>query len=198
MRSSWEEVAFCLFWYWDSYMTNAELAVLSLVVEEPRHGYGIESTIEARGMREWTDVGFSSIYYLLKKLEGAGLIEGRRGGESQGPSRTVYETTEAGEVALRAAVLEALSVPQRDGSGFLLGLANLPTLKPGEALEALRENQRSQSARFEYLGERRREQQPLPDHVEAMFDYSEAMLQAEIDWLAQYTTHLEREQSDEH
>jgi DNA-binding PadR family transcriptional regulator len=48
-------------------MTNAELAILSLVVEKPRHGYQIEQVIEERGMREWTEVGFSSIYYLLKK-----------------------------------------------------------------------------------------------------------------------------------
>ena len=52
-------------------MTNAELAILSLIGESPRHGYEIEQVIEARGMREWTEIGFSSIYYLLKKLEKA-------------------------------------------------------------------------------------------------------------------------------
>ena len=55
-------------------MTNAELAILSLVAEQPRHGYEIESVIEQRGMRAWTEIGFSSIYYILKKLEKAGLI----------------------------------------------------------------------------------------------------------------------------
>ena len=56
-------------------MTNAELAILSLIAEVPSHGYKIEQTIETRGMREWTEIGFSSIYYLLKKLEKAGLME---------------------------------------------------------------------------------------------------------------------------
>ena len=55
-------------------MTNAELAILSLIAERPRHGYDIEQVIEARGMREWTEIGFSSIYYLLKKLEKEGMI----------------------------------------------------------------------------------------------------------------------------
>ena len=50
-------------------MTEAELAVLSLLIETPRHRYQIEQVIEERGMREWTAVGFSSIYYLLRKLE---------------------------------------------------------------------------------------------------------------------------------
>ncbi|MGD8625667.1 MAG: helix-turn-helix transcriptional regulator, partial [Anaerolineae bacterium] len=48
-------------------MTNAELAILTLVAEAPHHGYEIEQIIQERGMREWTEVGFSSIYYLLKK-----------------------------------------------------------------------------------------------------------------------------------
>ena len=56
-------------------MTNAELAILSLIAEQPRHGYDIEQIIEARGMREWTEIGFSSIYYLPNKLEKAGLVE---------------------------------------------------------------------------------------------------------------------------
>ena len=50
-------------------MTNAEFAILSLIVEQPRHGYEIEQVIEERGMRNWTEVGFSSIYYILNKLE---------------------------------------------------------------------------------------------------------------------------------
>ena len=82
-------------------MTNAELAILSLVVEQPRHGYEIEQIIEERGMREWTEVGFSSIYYLLKKLEQAGLVVGRLDDAGPGPARRVYEATPAGNEALR-------------------------------------------------------------------------------------------------
>ncbi|MFN2222899.1 MAG: PadR family transcriptional regulator, partial [Candidatus Promineifilaceae bacterium] len=59
-------------------MTNAKLAISSLIAEEPRRDYDIEQKIiEARGMREWTEIGFSAIYSLLKKLETAGLVEGR-------------------------------------------------------------------------------------------------------------------------
>ena len=43
-------------------MTRADLAVLALVAEEPRYGYQIEGIIAKRGMREWTEIGFSSIY----------------------------------------------------------------------------------------------------------------------------------------
>ncbi|MDZ4159188.1 MAG: helix-turn-helix transcriptional regulator, partial [Anaerolineaceae bacterium] len=56
-------------------MTNAELAILSLLVERALHGYEIERIIQERGIRDWTEIGFSSIYYLLKKLKNKGLIE---------------------------------------------------------------------------------------------------------------------------
>jgi hypothetical protein len=49
---------------WESAVIIAltvSLAILSLAVEKPRHGYEMEQVIEGRGMREWTEVGFSSI-----------------------------------------------------------------------------------------------------------------------------------------
>jgi DNA-binding PadR family transcriptional regulator len=79
-----------LFYYYsisESMMTNAELAILSLVDERPRHGYEVEQVIEERGMREWTEIGFSSIYYLLKKLEREGQTRGQLGEADRGPAR---------------------------------------------------------------------------------------------------------------
>ena len=55
-------------------LTPAELTLLGLLVEKPRHGYELEEVIAERGMREWTEIGFSSIYYLLTKLRDRGLI----------------------------------------------------------------------------------------------------------------------------
>ena len=46
-------------------LTDSELLVLGLVAEMPRHGYELEQVIEQRGMREWTQIGFSSIYFVL-------------------------------------------------------------------------------------------------------------------------------------
>ena len=92
-------------------MTNAELAVLGLVAERPRHGYEIDQVIKERGMRDWTDVGFSTIYYLLKNLERDGLIEGRLEEPERGPARRVFHLTSGGRKAFQAAVLDALSVP---------------------------------------------------------------------------------------
>ena len=83
-------------------MTNAELAILGLIVEQPRHGYEVEQVIDERGMRDWTEVGFSSIYFLLNKLEKAGSILSHiEPAAGRGPSRKVYHPTQKGIQVLR-------------------------------------------------------------------------------------------------
>ncbi len=172
-------------------MTNAELAILSLIAEQPRHGYGVEQVIEERGMREWTEIGFSSIYYLLKKLEREGLIEGQLEKAERGPARKVYHLTPAGREALRAGVLNALSVPRRRYSPLQLGLADLPGIPPGEALAALQEYCDALAARLEHVQVRRESQRPLPYFVDAMFDHSITMIRAELEWITQFMSQLE-------
>ena len=176
-------------------MTNAELAILTLVGERPRHGYEIEQVIEERGMREWTDVGFSSIYYLLNKLAREGLIESRLEQAGQGPARKVYQVTAAGQEALREALLAALSVPERYPSSLLLAVGNLPVVAPGEALGALEAYRARLAERLARIRERREAQQPLPYFVDALFDYSISMIEAEMAWIERFTVQVRQETS---
>ena len=50
-------------------------------------------------MREWTDLAFSSIYYLIKKLEKAGLISASRTDDHG--RRTAYALTPEGLTVAR-------------------------------------------------------------------------------------------------
>lgn len=172
-------------------MTNAELAILSLVAEHPRHGYEIERTIEEREMRDWTEIGFSSIYYLLKKLENIGLVESHlHQPKGRGPARKVYQITPAGRKAQMAATLETLSEPQQRHTSFLLGLSNLSAVPPEQALSALRAYRDSLIERGEYVAARTNVQSPLPDFVESMFDYSLTLIQAELTWVEEFIQEL--------
>lgn len=174
-------------------MTNPELAILSLIAERPYHGYEIEQIIEERGMREWTEIGFSSIYYVLKKLEQSGWIESRlvsAGG--RGPARRVYSITDSGREAWKEGALKALAEPQRCFTPFQLGLSNLGALPPAEALAALRQYQSGLEERIKHVQSRKDQQPGLPFHVEAMFVLSLAKLQAERDWLAEFIESLEK------
>jgi DNA-binding PadR family transcriptional regulator len=175
-------------------MTNPELAVLSLIAEEPRHGYDVEKIIEARGMRDWTEIGFSSIYYLLNKLEGKELIEShlsQPGGK--GPARKVYEITDAGRQVHQEGVREALSTPKMRSSSFLLGLSNLPFLTQEESLDALKKYADEIERRLAHMLSRADEQQPLASFVAAMFAYSRTLAEAELHWINKYIKELEEE-----
>jgi DNA-binding PadR family transcriptional regulator len=174
-------------------MTDAELAILGLVVEQPRHGYEIEQVIEERGMREWTEVGFSSIYYLLKKLEREGLVEGRLEEAERGPARKVFCATPDGVEALRAGTLDALSVPKRCYSPLLLGLSHLPTVPPAEAQTALQKYRAALVHRLKNVQEGWDRQRPLPYFVDAMFDHSVTMVQTELRWVDEFLKRMEAE-----
>ncbi len=174
-------------------MTNAELAILSLVAEKPRHGYEIEQVIEERGMRDWTEVGFSSIYYLLKKLEQDGLIESQLETAARGPARRVYRATEPGRAALHEALQEALAVPKCWFPPLQLGLANLPALSHNEALDSLRRYQQALNQRLLQVRTRQKAQEPLPYFVRAQFDHSTTLIRAEIDWVKRFIRKLEEE-----
>ena len=172
-------------------MTNAELAVLSLIVERPRHAYEIESVVAERGMRDWTDLGFSSIYYLLRKMEKAGLVTGTRdAGPSKGPARVVYAPTAAGFEAWTRASLEALGSTQAQ-SPFLLGLAGLGALPADEALAAARRCLAGLEQRRAEVCQKRREQRGQAWFVDELFDYSETTLQCGRDWVAGFVERFE-------
>jgi DNA-binding PadR family transcriptional regulator len=178
-------------------MTNAELAILSLLAEQSRHGYEIEQVIEARGMREWTEIGFSSIYYILKKLEKGELIESRSEQPAgRGPARKVFYITQAGVEALQTALFEALAVPQPCYSSFLLGLGNLPGLPPHQVVIALQQYHDTLTERLTQLQTRWEKQKPLPYFVDALFDYSVIMMQAESTWVEKFIKQVE-EQHDQ-
>ena len=175
-------------------MTDAELAILSLIVQEPRHGYQVEQTIKERGMRDWAEIAFSSIYYLLAKLERKGWIIGETDtADSNGPARKVYRVTQKGLSVWRRGVLEVLSTPRRYCTPLQVGLANLSTLPRDEAVAALTEYRRQLTERESHVRanlERVRAEGRLPWHAELMFDLSLAMTQAELSWVSELVRKL--------
>ncbi len=177
-------------------MTNAEFAILSLIAEGPQHGYGLEQLIEARGMREWTEVGFSSIYYVLKKLQKDGLVTDTIGPGERGLGRRIFHITPAGVEAWRQACLEALAEPQLSFAPFMLGLGGLPALPPDEVRAALARRIAHLAAREARMAARREAQSPLPDHVEALFDFSLTLAAAERRWMEAALARLEEREDD--
>jgi DNA-binding PadR family transcriptional regulator len=164
-------------------MTEPELLVLGLVAEMPRHAYHLNQEIERRGMREWTSIGFSSVYFLLDKLETKKLVRSKSPKSEK--AKKVFTVTAAGQKALVAQTLASLGSYRRQSSSVLLGMLHWPVLTKEEALHALTARAASVSAEQIRLDEVRAERQPLPDFVEAVFDYALGQLRAEAKWIKQ-------------
>jgi len=84
---------------------SAELLILSLVEDRPRHGYDIGQLIELRS-RGALRFNVASLYPLLYRLEKRGWIRGRWVEQSGQRRRRYYRLTPAGKKVLAA---------QRDG-----------------------------------------------------------------------------------
>jgi DNA-binding PadR family transcriptional regulator len=136
-------------------------------------------------MREWTAIGFSSIYYLLKKIERKGWISGKASGSnSQGLQRTIYTITYAGLRTCREATIKTLSTPQGMPNAFLTALLNLPLLTSQQILKALSKYKQTLLKKKNELELKKEDQSPsLTLHVNLIFDYSIHAINSEIDWI---------------
>jgi DNA-binding PadR family transcriptional regulator len=174
--------------------TPAEVAILGLVNEGETHGYGINQTIEERGMRIWTTVGFSSIYAILQRLEKAGLVRSRQNNTEKLPKRKLYRITSEGKTALRNAVKLYLSEPDRPHFRVDLGVANLYLLPKEEAITCLKAYCADLRDKINALDRRVEEMQPLDLIAEAVFDHALDHRKAELHWaetlLVKYQTQL--------
>ena len=166
-------------------ITNKELAVLGLVFEEPKYGYQIEQDIEKRGMREWTEIGFSSIYYILNKLEEKKWLESHKDFDEKHLPRKVYHITQKGFDLYKKEILQRLRSPRPQSADFNLALGSLSILPPSEAIQAIRDYQtslQSQINKVEFKWDVD-SHGPMPAHVNLLFEHSLHIMKAELEWL---------------
>ena len=114
-----------------------EVVVLALLAEQPSYGYEIEAQIEQRGLNRWAEVSFSSIYYLLGKLEKAGLIDFEYQKHGRYPTRKVYHLTGEGRRMLRANLYELIGNYHPSPPPSIVGISFIHVLPKELALEAL-------------------------------------------------------------
>ena len=132
-------------------MNEREAAILGLLCEKLLYGYTIEKIIGERGMRHWTDIGFSSLYYVLKRLESRNLIVSSCRQQENKPSRKVYTITLEGEQQMSANVSSLLSQNQRIVSPFDLGVAHLQLLSTSETIACLNERIKALDNAIEHI-----------------------------------------------
>jgi DNA-binding PadR family transcriptional regulator len=169
--------------------SDSELLILGLLSEMPRHGYELEKVIEKRAMREWTNIGFSSIYYVLGKLENSGLIQADKPPNPKARKR--YDLTDKGQEVLVDQTLAALKEVQPTYPSLLLGMVHLSALTREQAIAGLHTRKDALIKELERIQDIHFEGQPLPDYVDAIFEYSIGQLKAERDWLDSTLAYME-------
>ncbi len=172
-------------------MTDAELAVLSIVAEGPIYGYRIQELVSERGLRTWTNIGTLSIYYILEKLERQGLIALTAENPTQhapDAARREYRLTAAGYGVLQTAVMDLLSTPREHANSFELGLANAYVLRASQIRAAITTYRLELQARLAQAKQRQQmaQAEAAPFHVRALFDHRVTLLEAEIAWMRRF------------
>ncbi|MFX0079724.1 MAG: PadR family transcriptional regulator [Candidatus Hermodarchaeota archaeon] len=164
-------------------LTQGEVAILSLLTEGETHGYALNEAIEDRGFRNWADIGFSSIYAILNRLEKKKLITSRLNPSEKGPAKKLYKLTRKGKTTLLNAIKLYISEPDRPRSRVDLGAAYITLLPPREAIQCLEHYQTQLQDRLTHLKQIRKAQQPLPFGAEIIFDHGFVKGRAELKWV---------------
>ena len=180
--------------YPDPGINEREAAVLGLLCENPLYGYTIEKIIDERGMRHWTDIGFSSIYYVLKRLESRNLISSSCEQQEDKPSRKVYTITDEGKRHMREKVRSLLSSHTRVVSPFDIGVVHISLLPGDEAIPCLEKRIQVLERTIEHVQVLRmqHEKGKKPYYVLALFDRALAHLHAERTWVAKFIAEVNR------
>ena len=178
-------------------ISDIEAAILGLLYEEPQYGYQLEKIIEGWGMRNWTQIGFSSIYYVLKKLEKKDLVESRFEQVEGKPSRKVFTITEHGKTIMKKKLRNLLSWNKKLISPFDLGIAYLNYLEPEEVIACLDNYLDSSMGRIKFLEStvKMQEQLNAPYYVIALFSRPLRLLKTEMEWVEEFIDKIKTEEN---
>jgi DNA-binding PadR family transcriptional regulator len=120
-------------------LTVPDLVLLSLLAEQPMHGYQANLELERRQVQDWAGVSRPQVYYSLEKLARLGLIA-EAGGDHEpalGPERRIFATTTKGRTALAGSLEREDWTNQRDRPPFLTWMALSWQASPGTVLKQL-------------------------------------------------------------
>ncbi len=101
---------------------SVRFAILGLLAQKPRHGYELRAAFSALvgGDRNW-DVKPAQIYTTLNRLEEAGLVMQQAVMKDGGPSKTIFQITEAGKLSFQDWLAVGVT-PQHQHDEFFIKL----------------------------------------------------------------------------
>lgn len=173
-------------------VTPLGAAVLGLVMERPMHPYEMLQLLLERDKDELLKIKPGSLYHAVGRLAGQNLIE-EFGTERAGnrPERTTYTILPAGYEALHGHVSSLLREVVNEYPSFRRGIAEAHDLPAEQVIALLGERRvtlRKQAARTTEL---LAAAMPQVRQFYLNYEYSLAMVQAELGWLDQIILDLQ-------
>jgi DNA-binding PadR family transcriptional regulator len=124
-------------------LTVPDLVLLSLLAEQPMHGYQANLELERRQVQDWAGVSRPQVYYSLEKLARLGLIAETGDREPAfGPERRIFSTTAKGRAALAAALEREDWTNHRDRPPFLTWMALSWQASPATIIKQLQRREK--------------------------------------------------------
>jgi DNA-binding PadR family transcriptional regulator len=164
-------------------ISHKQFVVLGLIAEFPSHAYSIDQRIEDRGMRNWTDIGKSSIYRIIGELEQAQFISYYEE-EVDNRLRKVYSVTEKGMKVLKTKVFNTINeFIGKNDEDFYVAFSMLPILATDDLIQALLNAFQNISKHKQELEQMLSENQDYPLNVIGLFKHPIMILETDIKFL---------------
>ena len=167
----------------NSGLSHVAFAVLGLVSEYPCHGKDINERIEKRGMREWTAIGKSSIYGVLKNLKKKDLVSSWVEEEDNRMVK-MYQITSKGEIVLKSQIYRILNeYVGKDDQDFYMAFSMLPVLSQEEQIEAITNSLNKIAKNKIELEQMLTTNSKMPLNVRGLFMHPIKILETDIEFL---------------
>lgn len=161
-------------------LSSTEVVLLGTLSEAPRHGYEINKILEERNVRKWADIAFSSIYYVLDKLQTKGLVTSA---EAEGKEKKQYSITNKGIAALKEEANNLIRYRRPANTPIMTGIAVSNLIGDENLIESLRCRKAELELDFEALRSKQSEIQDAPQSALRLFSLSKTLLEAELKWI---------------
>ncbi|MBU8933957.1 MAG: PadR family transcriptional regulator [candidate division Zixibacteria bacterium] len=181
----------------DSQITNVELTLLQIIGEkEEISGYEINQIVIERCYRNWADIGTTSIYKGLVKLENKHLVTSilKKNKTGKGPVPRLFKLNKRGNKTLKDEILFALSNTNERDYRFDLGLAGLCFVDFKDAIFALGNRKTELIKRQVFIKEKLKNEgtMNLPFSAILVFKHPLSLIKNEIRFIDSIITQLEQ------
>jgi len=177
-------------------LSHVAFAVLGLVAEHPCHGKDINERIEERGMREWTAIGKSSIYGVLKNLKKKDLVSSWLE-EVDNRMVKMYQITPKGEIVLKSQIYRILNeFIGKNDQDFYMAFSMLPVLSQEEQIEAITNSLNKIRENKKELEQMLNKNSKMPLNVRGLFVHPIKILETDIEFLEWVLEELKEEKGE--